>query len=123
MDHLVESDRLRRDLKHYRAELSSIVDPRDAKVLIEHISEIETRLRTFEHKQRSQLWALSDSDIWRSALGLINRHGIAAPDIAGQHIAALSEENHFDGAAVWRRIRRATGELRRIKPKIGERIH
>ncbi|HUK09440.1 MAG TPA: hypothetical protein VLX09_16305 [Stellaceae bacterium] len=123
MDHLAESDRLRRDLKHYRAELGAIMDPRDARILSGHISEIETRLRALEDKHRLRLWALSESDVWRAALRLVNRHGIGAPEVAGQRADALSMENHFEGVAAWRRIRRATVELQRIRPKSGERIH
>jgi len=123
MDHLAESDRLRRDLKHYRAELGAIVDPRDARILSKHISEIETRLGALEDKHRLRLWALSESDVWRAALRLVNRHGIGAPEAAGQHADALSMENHSEGVAAWRRIRRATVELQRVRPKSGERIH
>jgi len=123
MDHLAKSDRLRRDLKHYRAELGAIMDPRDARILSGHISEIETRLRALEDKHRLRLWALSESDVWRAALRLVDRHGIGAPEVAGQHADVLSMENHCEGVAAWRRIRRATVELQRIRPKSGERIH
>ena len=123
MDRPVESDQLHRDLKHYCAELDAVVDPRDAKILTEHISKLETRLRALEAKHRSRLWALSESDIWCAALRLINRHGPGAPEVAERHTEALFKENHNDGVAVWRRIRDATMELQRVKPKTGERIH
>jgi hypothetical protein len=121
MDH--EVDWLRRDLKHYRAELNTITDPRDVKVLTELILAIATRLHVLEDKQWSRLWAISESDIWRAALRLISRHGISAPEVADQHASVLSKENHTDGAAAWRRIQRATEELLRTKPKIGEQMH
>jgi hypothetical protein len=123
MDRPVESDQLQRDLKHYCAELDAVVDPRDAKILAEHISELETRLRALEAKHRSRLWALSESDISYAALRLINRHGPGALEVAERHTNALLKENHIDGVVAWRRIRDATMELQRDKPKIGERIH
>jgi hypothetical protein len=119
----VESDRLRHDLKHYRAELITTTDPRDAKVLREHVSAIEARLRILELKQRSQLWALSESDVWRAAQRLICQHGLSAPEIAAEHADALSKENSRDGAVLWRRILRAAEELLRTTPRPDERVN
>jgi len=119
----VESDWLRRDLKHYRAELNTIKDPRDVKVLTDLIFAIAMRLDALEDRKLSRLWALSESEVWRAALRLIKRHGVSAPEVAGQHADALAKENHSEGAAAWRRILHAADELLRVKPKAGERTH
>jgi hypothetical protein len=123
MDPDVESDWLRRDLKHYRAELGAITDQRDVKVLTELIFAIAMRLHALEDRKLSRLWVLSESDVWRAALRLITRHGVGAPEVAGQHADALSKENHSEGATAWRRILHATDEMLRMKPKLGERVH
>jgi hypothetical protein len=122
MDHEVETYRLRRDLKHYSAELSTITDPRDVKVLTELIFAIATRLSDLDDKQRSHLWALSETDVWGIARRLIHRHGVNAPEVASQHADALSKANHSDGAAAWRRILHAAEELLRAL-NVGERMN
>jgi hypothetical protein len=48
MDAAAETIRLRHELKHYQSELRMVTDPRDTRVLIEFIAEIEARLRDLE---------------------------------------------------------------------------
>jgi hypothetical protein len=48
MDAAVETIQLRHELKHYQSELRVVTDPRDMRVLIEFIAEIEARLRDLE---------------------------------------------------------------------------
>ena len=48
MDAAVETIRLGHELKHYQSELRVVTDPRDMRVLIEFIAEIEARLRDLE---------------------------------------------------------------------------
>jgi hypothetical protein len=123
MDRDAETDRLRHDLTHYRAELNVATDARVAKVLAEYIRAIETRLRALEGKSRSHVWMLSEPDIWRAAQRMIIDHGANAPEVAAQHADALLKENHLDGAVTWRRILHAIQELQRSKPNIGERVN
>jgi hypothetical protein len=35
----------------------------------------------------------------------------------------LFDEGDLDGAAVWKRILHAVEELRRVRPKVGERVN
>jgi triphosphoribosyl-dephospho-CoA synthetase len=64
-----------------------------------------------------------DPDILRAAQLLVKRHGADAPVIAAQRADELLKEGDFDGAAVWRRILHAVEELRRVTPKVGERVN
>ena len=64
---------------------------------------------------------IPEPDIWRAAQLLIKRHCEDAPIVAAQRADELFSENDFDGAAVSRRILAAVEELRRVKPKVGER--
>ncbi len=54
----------------------------------------------------------SDLDIYRSANLLVKRHGPDAPIHAAMRADELLEAGDLDGCAVWRRILRATEELR-----------
>ena len=65
----------------------------------------------------------SDLDIYRSASVLIKRHGQDAPIHAAMRADAMLEKGDLDGYAVWRRILRAVGELRRTELEAGERIN
>ncbi len=54
---------------------------------------------------------IPDLDIYRSAQVLVKRHGQVAPIHAAMRADALLEAGDLDGAAVWKRILRAVGEL------------
>ena len=65
----------------------------------------------------------SDLDTYRSAQVLVKRHGQDAPIEASMRADAMLEAGDLDGYAVWRRIMRAVGELRREKPGPGMQVH
>jgi hypothetical protein len=123
MDLKAETNQLSRDLRHYLTELAAVTDPRDAKVLTEYVRAIQTRLRLLEGKSRSDVWALSESDVWHTARRIIIRHRGKAPEVARQHADALCKANHHDGAATWQRILHAVEELLRTEPNAGERLN
>ncbi len=56
----------------------------------------------------------SDIDIFRVAHLLVKRHGQDAPIEAAMRADAMLEKGDLDGFAVWKRILRAVGELRRM---------
>ncbi len=60
-----------------------------------------------------------DLDIFRSAQVLVKHRGEDAPVHAAVRAAAMLEKGDLDGYAVWRRILRAVGELRRMEPATG----
>ena len=66
---------------------------------------------------------LSDLDIYRSANLLVQQHGPDALVEAAMRADAMLEKGDLDGLAVWQRILRAVGELRRAVPAHGEEMH
>ena len=66
---------------------------------------------------------IPDLDIYRSANLLVKQHGQDAPIHAAMRADATLEAGDPDGYAVWRRILRAVGELRRVGPASGEAVH
>jgi hypothetical protein len=56
---------------------------------------------------------IADPDIFRAAKLLIDQHGDDAPIRAAQRADELADEGDLDGAAVWRQILEAIGELTR----------
>ena len=58
-----------------------------------------------------------DIDIWRSANLYVKRYGPEAEVRAAMRADRLLEAGDLDGAAVWRRIIAATGELQRTEPE------
>ena len=66
---------------------------------------------------------IPDLDIYRSANILVKRHGQDAPIHAAMRADALLEAGDLDGCAVWKRILRAVGELRRVEPGPGVEVH
>ena len=58
----------------------------------------------------------SDLDIWRSANELIKQHGDDAAIHAAMKADKLMAGGDMDGAAVWKRIVRAIGELQSREP-------
>ncbi len=61
--------------------------------------------------------------IYRSANVLVKQHGADAPIEAAMRADAVLEKGDLDGCAVWKRILRAVGELRRAEPTPGEAVH
>ena len=54
---------------------------------------------------------ISDIDIWRAAILLIQRHGADAEIEAAKRADQMLERGDLDGQTVWKQIRRATVEL------------
>ncbi len=61
----------------------------------------------------------SDLDINRSANLLAKQHREDAPTHAAMRADAMLEKGDVEGYAVWKRILRAVGELRRERPRGG----
>jgi len=59
---------------------------------------------------------VDDEDIYTAANLLIRQHGVTADIAAAQRIDELVERGDLDGAAVWRRIRRAVKEIANTEP-------
>ena len=66
---------------------------------------------------------IPDLDIYRSAQVLVKQHGEDAPVHAAMRADAMLEAGDLDGLAVWKRILRAVGELRRAEPQPGVQVH
>jgi hypothetical protein len=58
---------------------------------------------------------ISDPDIYRAAKMLIDQHGEDAAERAAQRADVLLEEGDVEGAAVWRQILWAVGDLTRAR--------
>ena len=54
---------------------------------------------------------------------LVKHHGEDAPVEAAMRADAMLEKGDLGGYAVWKRILRAVGELRRAESKSGEAVH
>ncbi len=66
---------------------------------------------------------IPDLDIYRSAQVLIKQHGQDAPIHAAMRADAMLDKGDLGGAATWKRIVRAVGELQGTEPKPGEAVH
>ena len=66
---------------------------------------------------------IPDLDIFRSAQALVKQHGPDAPIHAAMRADELLEAGDLDSCAVWKRILRAVGELRRTERGPGVRVH
>ena len=66
---------------------------------------------------------ISDLDVFRSAKLLVKQHGDEAPIHAAMKADDMLEKGDMDGAAVWRRIVKATEELLSTRPGDGVPIH
>ena len=64
-----------------------------------------------------------DLDIYRSAHLLVKQHGEDAPIEAAMRADAMLDAGDMDGYAVWKRVLRAVGELRRVEPAGSERAN
>ena len=65
---------------------------------------------------------MEDPDIFRAAKLVIDQHGGDAGLRAGERADELFEHGDYDGAAIWRRILSAVGELQR-GPREGEPVN
>jgi hypothetical protein len=65
---------------------------------------------------------VDDPDIFWAAKLLIDRHGEEAATFAAGRADELLEEGDLDGAAIWRRILAAIGELQRER-RLGEAVN
>ena len=61
-------------------------------------------------------------DIWRSAHGVIQRHGNLAEVIAVMRIEAMTKRGDQEGEAVWKRILQAIKDLRRTARKTNDSL-
>ena len=59
---------------------------------------------------------IEEVDIWRSASEMIKLHGEDAAVRAAMRADALLERGDLDGAAIWKRVVRAIGELTLTAP-------
>ena len=81
------------------------------------------RLRQFSRfvDSRPKSGWLPALDIYRSAQVLAKRHGKDAPIEAAMRADAMRNEGDVNRHAVWQRVLRAVGELRRVEPDA--RVH
>ncbi len=66
---------------------------------------------------------VSNIDIFRSAISLIDQHGEDATTHAAMQADAMLAKGDMDGKRAWLRILRAIKELQRTEPGPGERAH
>lgn len=66
---------------------------------------------------------LSDVDIWRSAVALMERYGANAGFEAAKRVEHLQEQADLEGGANWVRILRAIERFRAERPDGSERLH
>jgi hypothetical protein len=59
---------------------------------------------------------IPDIDIWRAATLMLKRYGDNALKQSASRAAELASEGDHDGAAVWRRITDAVGQLANTTP-------
>ena len=66
---------------------------------------------------------MDERDVWRAAKVLIDKHGADAATHAAMKADDFLECGDVDGAAVWRRIVRAIGELSSSQPADGQTVN
>jgi hypothetical protein len=66
---------------------------------------------------------IDNKDIWRVAKLLVKAHGQNAEVIAAQHVDERLAEGDLIGRDIWRQVAAAVQELRRAKPRQGERVN
>jgi hypothetical protein len=59
---------------------------------------------------------IPEIDIWRAASLMLKRYGEKALEESAARADELFAEQDYDGAAVWRRIIDAVGQLAKMKP-------
>jgi hypothetical protein len=65
----------------------------------------------------------NERKIWEAAMLLVSRHGEEATDVAEREASRHHREHDELTSTVWCWISRATAELLRDEPDIGERVH
>jgi len=65
----------------------------------------------------------NERKIWEAAILLVGRHGILAPDIADREASRHYRRQDDVTCAVWCWISRATTEILKDEPELGERVH
>jgi hypothetical protein len=59
---------------------------------------------------------IPEIDIWRAANLMLKRYGEKAVDESATRAEELAAQNDYNGAAVWRRITDAVGQLANVTP-------
>ena len=57
---------------------------------------------------------IPEIDIWRAATLMLKRYGEKALDESGARAEELAAQDNYNGAAVWRRITDAVGQLANV---------
>jgi hypothetical protein len=65
----------------------------------------------------------NERKIWAAAILLVRRHGILATDIADREASRCHDCRDDVTSAVWCWISRATAEILKDEPDLGERVH
>ena len=65
---------------------------------------------------------LSENDILRAAVLMVDRHGPEAEYLAGKRAEDLLSCGEVGGAVTWRRVQKAVAKLQAPKPMRGESI-
>jgi hypothetical protein len=65
----------------------------------------------------------SERKIWEAAIILVRRHGERAVVVADEEACRYGRCRDDLTCAVWRWISRATAELLKPEPDVGERVH
>ncbi len=66
---------------------------------------------------------IPDLGIYRSANLLVKQHGHDAPIHAAMRADAMLDKGDLEGVSVWKRVLRAVGELQRVEPRPGGKVH
>ena len=66
---------------------------------------------------------IPDLDIYRTANVLVKMHGRDASIEAAMRADEMLENGELTGYAVWRRILKVVGELQKMEPAAGDRLH
>ncbi len=66
---------------------------------------------------------VSSRDIWTSAMGMLNSHGLGALEMASCQAEAMIDCGDVEEAERWTRVLSAIEELQRPEPRDGEEIH
>jgi hypothetical protein len=74
-------------------------------------------------RMTSEITQFSPRDIWTSALGMLDSHGMDALEMATCQAEAMIDRGDVAGAELWSRILGAIEELQRPAPRTGEAIH
>lgn len=71
----------------------------------------------------SEATTFSQRDIWTSALGMLDSHGMGALEMASCQAEAMIDSGDVAEAERWTRVLSAIEELQRPEPRDGEAIH